>query len=156
VSLLNRTSATAVLSKENDLEENTPNHPPRYDVLPLDDQHVFFAEATGNRRADALANLIENPQIGMLFLIPGYEEALRLDGRAIITEDRDLLDSAGAISGNPPLVGVEVEECFLQRQRYAPAYGIRWNGRISGIFHRLPRFSETIRAPKSGTAASDK
>ncbi len=68
----------------------------------------------GNRRIDTLRNIIANPQVGLLFLIPGVEETLRVNGRASISRDEALLERTTARGKRPSLViGVEVRECFL-------------------------------------------
>ena len=81
----------------------------------LDSSTLVIPERTGNRRADSLRNILETGRIGLLFLIPGLGETLRVNGRACVTRDDDLLASLTA-QGKQPLVamGVEVEECFLQ------------------------------------------
>ena len=83
-------------------------------VRVLDDRHLVIPDRPGNRRLDGLRNLLDNPHVGLIFLIPGREETLRVNGRAAIVRDEDVLDSLAA-KGKRPLVaiGVEIEECFL-------------------------------------------
>ncbi|HVQ77791.1 MAG TPA: pyridoxamine 5'-phosphate oxidase family protein [Candidatus Binatia bacterium] len=80
----------------------------------LDDRHLAVPDRPGNRRVDGMRNLVENPHIGLIFMIPGREDTLRVNGRAWIVRDDDLLTRM-AVQGKRPLlaVGVEVEECFL-------------------------------------------
>lgn len=80
----------------------------------LDDRHLAVPDRPGNRRVDGMRNLVENPHIGLIFMIPGREDTLRVNGRAWIVRDDDLL-AGMAVQGKRPLlaVGVEVEECFL-------------------------------------------
>ncbi|MEK8129440.1 pyridoxamine 5'-phosphate oxidase family protein [Paenibacillus filicis] len=80
----------------------------------VDEQHLVIPERPGNKRMDTLRNILSNPQIGMLFLIPGLGETLRVNGRAYLTKDRQLL-SLMAVRQQVPLVGivVQVDECFL-------------------------------------------
>lgn len=94
----------------------------------VDERRLFIAEATGNRRADSLENIIENPHVGMLFLIPGYEETLRLNGRACISTDPEMLAGLEPVNGSPPLlgIGIEIEECFLHCAKAAMRSSI-WN-----------------------------
>lgn len=84
-------------------------------VAVLDPQMLVIPERRGNRRADSLRNIIENGRVGLLFMIPGEGETLRVNGRACVIRDEDLLAPL-AVAGKTPLVGigVEVEECFLQ------------------------------------------
>ena len=84
-------------------------------VAVLDDRTVLLPDRRGNNRADSLRNVLENPYVGLLFMIPGVDETLRLNGRAALTADPVLLDPL-AVNGRAPRSGlvVEVEEVFLQ------------------------------------------
>lgn len=65
-------------------------------------------------RLDGMRNLLTNPHVGLLFVLPGREETLRVNGRASITRDPELLERCAAHGKTPLLaIGVEVEECFL-------------------------------------------
>ena len=81
----------------------------------MDPGTLIIPERTGNRRADSLRNILETGRIGLLFLIPGLGETLRVNGRACVFRDDDLLATL-TTNGKQPLVGigVQVEECFLQ------------------------------------------
>jgi uncharacterized protein len=83
-------------------------------VRVLDERHLVIPDRPGNKRLDGLRNLLANPHVGLIFLVPGREETLRVNGRASIIRDEDILESLAA-HGKRPLVaiGVEVEECFL-------------------------------------------
>ncbi|MDR9854790.1 pyridoxamine 5'-phosphate oxidase family protein [Paenibacillus sp. VCA1] len=80
----------------------------------LDDHHLILPERPGNRRYDSLRNLLENPRVGLIFVIPGLEETLRINGKACIIRDPDLMERMAA-QGKIPAVGiaVEVEECYI-------------------------------------------
>ncbi|MGO4183936.1 pyridoxamine 5'-phosphate oxidase family protein [Paenibacillus sp. MCAF9] len=80
----------------------------------IDDKHLVIPERPGNKRIDSLRNILSNPQIGLVFLIPGLGETLRINGRAFITKDNELL-AIMAVNEKIPLLGivVAVEECFL-------------------------------------------
>lgn len=82
-------------------------------VAVLDEKHLFIPERPGNRRMDSVHNIITNPNIGLLFLIPGLGETLRINGRAYICRDSELLERC-AVNGKKPLFGilVEVNECY--------------------------------------------
>jgi PPOX class probable FMN-dependent enzyme len=83
-------------------------------VQVLDDHRLVIPDRPGNRRIDGMRNLLVNPQVGLLFLVPGREETLRVNGRAWITRDRALLSACTAGGKTPILaIGVEVEECFM-------------------------------------------
>ena len=83
-------------------------------VLVLDDKHIVIPERPGNRRIDTLMNILANPKAGLLFLIPGLGETLRVNGKASLVKD-DVLLKRMAVNGKKPLIGIgiEVEECFI-------------------------------------------
>jgi len=87
--------------------------PPGF-VQVLDEKHLVIPDRPGNRRFDGLRNIFDNPHIGLIFLVPGRHETLRVNGRAWITNDPELLDTM-PVRGKRPwfAIGVEVEECFL-------------------------------------------
>ena len=93
----------------------SPRGDPAGFVAVLDDRTILLPDRRGNNRADSLTNVLENPHVGMLFLIPGVDETLRLNGRATLTTDPALLAPL-AVKGRVPRSGlvVEVEEVFLQ------------------------------------------
>jgi PPOX class probable FMN-dependent enzyme len=78
------------------------------------DKRLLIPDAKGNRRLDSFRNLIETGRIGLLFLIPGLDETLRVNGRACLTRDPAALQRH-EIQGKIPglALGVEVEEAFL-------------------------------------------
>jgi len=83
-------------------------------VRVLDEHHVVIPDRPGNKRLDGLRNLLVNPHVGTIFLIPGREETLRVNGRASIVLDEDVLESLAARGKRPQVaIAVEVEECFL-------------------------------------------
>lgn len=83
-------------------------------VLVLDEKRLVIPERPGNKRIDSIRNILSNPRVGLLFLIPGLEETLRINGRAVVVRDAELLAKM-AVNGRSPLLGivVEVEECFV-------------------------------------------
>src|SRR6476660_8528112 len=70
-------------------------------VRVLDDHRLFVPERPGNRRFAGMRNILENPHVGLIFLIPGREETLRVNGRAYIVRDPVLLDRAVAMGKRP-------------------------------------------------------
>jgi PPOX class probable FMN-dependent enzyme len=83
-------------------------------VQVLDEHRLVIPDRPGNKRLDSLRNLLRNPHVGLLFLVPGREETLRVNGRAWITRDPRLL-ALSVVEEKTPLlaIGVEVQECFL-------------------------------------------
>ncbi len=80
----------------------------------LDEHTILLPDRVGNNRLDALANVLANPQVGLLVLVPGMGETLRINGTARITDDSRVLEDS-AIDGRVPKVGliIRVEEAFL-------------------------------------------
>ena len=87
-------------------------------VRVLDDQHLVIPDRPGNKRLDGMRNIVANPHVGLIFLVPGQDFTLRVNGRATITRERDLLARLEA-QGKVPLlaIGVTVEEVFLHCAR---------------------------------------
>lgn len=102
----------ATSNDEGDCDVSPKGDSPGF-VVVLDDGHLFIPERRGNRRLDSVRNILSNPNVGLLFLIPGKNEALRVNGRAVICRDSNLLEKAAA-DGEVPLfgIGVKVEEVF--------------------------------------------
>ena len=99
-------------------EEGACDVSPRGDepgfVLVLDEKTLVIPERPGNRRLDSLLNILESGSVGLLFMIPGFEETLRVNGRASVVRDPDVLERTTSHGKRPPAaIAVEVEECFL-------------------------------------------
>lgn len=92
----------------------SPRGDPAGFVRVLDDRHILLPDRIGNNRFDSMANLFVNPVIGILFLVPGMSETLRVNGLGRVTDDAELL-AASAVQGRAPRVGIliEVQEAFL-------------------------------------------
>jgi PPOX class probable FMN-dependent enzyme len=94
------------------------------DVSPRGDQPGFvrvigertlaIPDRRGNNRLDTLTNIVGNPAVGLIFLIPGYHETLRINGSATIDDDPALLEDF-AVNGKPPVtvLMVTVREAYL-------------------------------------------
>ncbi|QEX21285.1 hypothetical protein FRZ61_12090 [Hypericibacter adhaerens] len=80
----------------------------------LDDRTLAIPDRPGNNRLDSLTNIVGNPQVGMIFLIPGFEDTLRVNGKAVLTRDPALLRTM-AVNNREPRVAIKVavEEAFL-------------------------------------------
>jgi PPOX class probable FMN-dependent enzyme len=86
----------------------TPRGGPPGFVTVLDDDHLALPDATGNRRLDTLTNVIATGQVGLLFLIPGRDQTLRVNGRARVTADAGVLERISAV-GKPPRTAIVVK-----------------------------------------------
>ena len=76
-------------------------------VLVLDEETLVIPDRPGNKRLDSLQNIVTNPHVGLLFLIPRMDETLRVNGTAELVRDDDLLDRL-AVEGKRPLLGIVV------------------------------------------------
>jgi len=92
----------------------SPRGDPAGFVRVLDDRHLLLPDRIGNNRFDCFGNLFTNPRVGVLFLVPGMAETLRINGMARITDDAALLLSSER-QGRVPKVGllIEVKEAYL-------------------------------------------
>lgn len=95
----------------------------------LDDHTLLLPDRPGNRLADALRNIIETGQIGLLFILPGLGESFRVNGRAWITDDVAVLEPS-SVEGKAPKLGIVIEiseaftqcsKAFLRSQLWDPA-----------------------------------
>lgn len=86
--------------------------PPGFAVV-LDDRTIALPERAGNRRADGFGNLLANPHVGLIFLLPGRTDTLRINGRAGLTRDPALLDRM-LVKGHRPVLAmvVDIEQVF--------------------------------------------
>ena len=87
-------------------------------VYVIDDHTLAIPDRPGNRRLDSLENIIENPYVGLIFMVPGMDETLRVNGPATIVQDPELLARMPAGGKTPTLaIVVEAEEVYFQCAR---------------------------------------
>ncbi|WP_033343682.1 pyridoxamine 5'-phosphate oxidase family protein [Catenuloplanes japonicus] len=86
----------------------SPKGDPAGFTLVLDDATIAIPERPGNRRADGYLNVLSNPHVGLLFLIPGRTETLRINGRARLVSDAPYFDRM-VVKGHRPILALEVE-----------------------------------------------
>ena len=125
-------------------------------VLVLDSTHLVVPDRPGNNRTDGMTNILENPHIGMIFLVPGRGDTLRVNGRASIIRDQEILARL-AMHGKLPKValGVEVEEAYL----HCPKAFLRsslWDPSTWADPQKLPSFAQMLwdQVPTARNAAS--
>jgi PPOX class probable FMN-dependent enzyme len=120
----------------------------------LDDRTLALAERPGNRRVDGFRNVLANPHVGMLFLIPGRSDTLRVNGRARLVSDAPFFD-AMVVKGHRPLLAlvVEVEEvfhhcakAFMRAQLWDPT---SWDDPVPA----RPVIARTLEAPEESLEA---
>jgi len=87
--------------------------PPGF-VTVLDDHRLGIPDLVGNNRLDSISNLVSNPGVALLFLIPGLNETMRVNGRATLTVDPDVLDACEVNGSRPKVViGVDVVTAYI-------------------------------------------
>eukprot|EP00903_Cladosiphon_okamuranus_P001942 g1940.t1 len=83
-------------------------------VKVLDNQTLVIPDRPGNNRLDSLTNILENPSVGLLFIVPGFDDTLRVNGKARLVTDPWLLDSLSVETRAPRLaIVVEVDTVFM-------------------------------------------
>jgi PPOX class probable FMN-dependent enzyme len=92
----------------------SPRGDPAGFVEILDAQTIALPDRPGNNRLDTLSNIVANPAVGLIFMIPGFDDTLRLNGRATLSTDPQLLGRM-AVGGRVPKLAivVAIDEVFL-------------------------------------------
>lgn len=92
----------------------SPKGDPPGSTLVLDETTLVLAERPGNRRADGFHNVLANPRVGLLFLVPGRGDTLRVNGRARLVRAAPFLDEL-TVAGQRPVLAmvVEIEQVFF-------------------------------------------
>lgn len=122
----------------------SPKGDPAGFVKIADSMTLIVPERPGNNRADTMENILQNPKVGLIFLVPGKRETLRVSGIAEISRDRALLASLALHDRAPKLaIVVHVREaffhcskCMIRSKLWEPAYWPELDG--------LPRLAETM------------
>lgn len=91
---------------EGNCDASPKGDPPGF-VKVLDDRTLAIPERPGNRRGDGYHNILTNPHVGLLFLIPGRRDTLRINGRARLVREADYFDEM-VVKGHRPILAVEV------------------------------------------------
>lgn len=96
----------ASVSGKGHVDVSPRGDPPGF-VRVVDDNTLVLPDRRGNRRVDTMTNILENDQVGLIFFLPGYEETLRIRGRAALT--RSDADLAGMeVNGKSPELGIRI------------------------------------------------
>ena len=100
-------------SAEDGSSDASPKGGPAGFVRVLDERRLAIPDFPGNRRFDGVHNLVERPGLGLLFVVPGITETLRVNGSARLTRDPELLEAC-AVDGRLPwlVIDVEVRQVF--------------------------------------------
>ena len=124
----------------------SPRGDPAGFVRILDERTLLLPDRPGNRLADTLTNLLADPSIGLLFLIPGVGDSFRVNRRGFITDDPELL-APSEVEGSVPKLGivVSIEEAYTQCSK-ALIRSDLWNPERHVDRSELPSGGEILRS----------
>jgi PPOX class probable FMN-dependent enzyme len=144
----------ATSSADGTCDVSPKGDPPGF-TLVLDDTTIAIPERPGNKRGDGFRNVLSNPHIGVIYLVPGRTDTLRINGRARLVRDAPFFDEM-TIKGHRPVLAVVVQieqifyhcaKAFLRSQLWQPD---SWRPDSlptrAQISHRLERQSEPLTA----------
>lgn len=112
------------------------------------DRTLALPDWRGNNRVDSLANIVRDPRVALMFLIPGSNSVMRINGRAVISVAPDLLESF-EIDGRHPrsVIIISIEEAYFQCAR-AVMRAELWNSERQVAADELPTPGEMLKAAK--------
>ena len=92
----------------------SPRGDPAGFVAILDDRTLAIPDRPGNNRLDTLSNIVANPHVGLMFMIPGFDETMRVNGTARLSTDSAILDRL-VVQGKAPKLAiiVSIDEVYL-------------------------------------------
>ena len=111
----------------------------------LDDVTLAIPDRPGNNRIDTLGNIIGNPNVGLMFMVPGVNEILRVNGEAELRDDADLM-ARFVVNGKPPrlVIVVKVAQAYLHCAK-ALMRSALWDERAKNPRSVLPSMGEMLR-----------
>jgi uncharacterized protein len=135
----------ATASPEGGLDVSPRGDPAGF-VRILDEQTLLLPDRPGNKIADTLTNLLEDPRVALLFLIPGVGDSFRVNGRGVVVDDPDLL-AESTVDGKAPQLGIliTIEQAYTQCSK-ALIRSDLWNPDRHIDRSELPSGGEILRA----------
>ena len=128
--------------------------PPGF-VRILDPRTLAIPDRPGNNRLDSLANIVANPNVGLLFIVPGYDDTLRVNGEARLVTDPDILEGMAVGERRPTLaIVVRVREVFLHCAK-AFRRSRLWNPDSFQDRSEMPSLSKIILDQTTGAPEDD-
>lgn len=117
--------------------------PPGF-VRVLDDHTIAIPEREGNRRADTFTNILQNPSVALICFVPGMDETMRINGKASLTTEPELL-ALMTVEGHVPKLAmlVHVEEAFIHCGK-APKRGRLWDPEAQIDRATYPKMGEVM------------
>jgi uncharacterized protein len=115
-----------------------------------DDRTILMPDWRGNNRVDSLANIVRDPRVALMFLIPGSNTAMRINGRAIVAIEPELLERFEMDGKHPrSVIVLEIDEVYCQCAR-ALIRSDLWNPANFAAPGTLPTVGEMMREIKDG------
>jgi PPOX class probable FMN-dependent enzyme len=135
-------------------QDVSPRGDPPGFVKVLDGRRLAIPDRPGNRRIDSLLNISAHPQVAILFMVPGFDETVRVNGRASVIRDPALLDAL-TMQGKPALsaILVDVEEAFFQCSK-ALVRSALWDPARRANRRELPTLGQIIADQIAGVDAA--
>lgn len=98
--------------------DGTPRGDPAGAIIVADSRTLILPDRRGNKRVDSIRNLVTNPSIGLLFMVPGMEDTLRINGRVALSTHQPLLDAMPVQGRSPDLaLIVDIDEAYMHCPR---------------------------------------
>lgn len=128
----------------------SPRGDPAGFVRILDERTLLLPERPGNKLADSLRNILSNPQVGLLFVIPGVSDTFRINGRATLITDEALLEPS-SVEGKRPTLGIliDIEQAYTHCSK-AFLRSDFWNSERFVARTELPTHGELARLVSGG------
>ncbi len=133
----------ATADAQGNMDVSPKGDPPGF-VQVLNPTTLLIPDRPGNRRVDTLSNILQNPHVGLIFLVPGRQETFRVNGRARIVRDAALRERC-AVNGKPPalLIAVSVDEVFVHCAKCIIRSNL-WEGSSAQALDALPSMAEIV------------
>ena len=137
------------------LEDTSPRGDAPGFVKVVDDHTLMIPDRRGNNRLDSLRNLVHNPSIGILFLVPGRNETFRVNGDAVVSRD-PALTAQFAVQDKVPrtVIIVRVREAYVQCSRALVRADV-WNREKFAAPGAVPSFGTMLEAHTCGLVKAE-
>jgi PPOX class probable FMN-dependent enzyme len=139
-----------VIGTHGGVADNSPRGDVPGFVQVADDHTLLIPDRRGNNRLDTLRNILRNPNVGLLFLVPGINESFRVNGEAVISRDPALIERF-AVDGKTPrtVLVVKVKEAYIHCSRALVRAGL-WNPTKFAAPGSVPSFGTMMAAHTCG------
>jgi PPOX class probable FMN-dependent enzyme len=133
----------------------SPRGDPAGFIRVLDERHLLLPDRIGNNRFDSYDNIFHEPQVGLLILVPGMAETLRINGLACVIDDERVL-AGSAVQGRTPQVGllIEVREAYLHCAKSINRAGL-WDASRHINRDDLPSYGQMLADHVAGLTAEE-